>query len=165
MKVKGYYPEYKNWLTEKQWLSKGKVIIDKTKTVTLWSNQFCNVSAIYAAPDNVRNMTDSEKLSFREERKLQRKLAKERQITRYELERARQEELDKATKLAEKLREDWHTEFQWRIFYGREVKENASGLLGSELNEQLSGLYVFGADYFYYNIEETYSPQEEAFNV
>ena len=106
MKVKRYYPEYKNWLTEKQWLSKGKVIIDMTKTVTLWSNQFCNVSSVYAAPDNVRDMTDSEKLSFREEMKLQRKLAKERQITRYELERARQEELDKATKLAEKLRED-----------------------------------------------------------
>ena len=80
MKVKRYYPEYKDWLTEKQWLSKGKVIIDKTKTVSLWSNQFCNVSAVYAAPDNVRDMTESEKLSYKEEQRLQRKLAKENLI-------------------------------------------------------------------------------------
>ena len=165
MKVKRYYPEYKDWLTEKQWLSKGKVIIDDSKTVKLWSNQFCNVSSIYASPDNVREMTEAEKLSFQEEKKLQQQLSKERRISKLELEKIRQEELNKALKLAEKLREDWHTEFQWRIFYGREVKENASGLLGSELNEQLSGLYVFGADYFYYNIEETYLPKEEALNV
>lgn len=165
MKVKRYYPEYKDWLTEKQWLSKGKVIIDKTKTVSLWSNQFCNVSAVYAAPDNVRDMTESEKLSYKEEQRLQRKLAKEKQITKYELEKARQEELDKAAKLAEKFRADWHTEFQWRIYYGREIKANAGGVLGSKLNEQLSGLYVFGAEYFYYNIEDTYLPTEEALNV
>ena len=109
-------------------------------------------------------MTASEKLSYKEEKKLQRQLAKERQIPRYKIEKARQEELEKAIKLAEKLREDWHTEFQWRIFYGREIKENAGGVLGSKLNEQLSGLYVFGAEYFYYKIEDTYLSQEAAHN-
>lgn len=145
MKVKRYYPEYKNWLTEKQLLSKGKVIIDKTKTVTLWSNQFCNVSAIYAAPDNVRPMTVEE---LEEEKAKRKKAYAERKI--------KQERKKQREEYACKLREDWHTPWQWLSEYSRVVKDGAYAKSGKTLNEWIGrNACVFGSDYAYFNIKDT----------
>ncbi len=158
MKVKKYYPEYKNWLTENQWAKQSKVIIDKTKAVELWSNQFCSVCSWYAAPDNVRDMTEEEIIKYKNKIKLHRKEIREEA-------KRKKEAFIRRCRYAEQMREDWHTEWQWLSQYRRIVNNGAVAKDGDELNHQCGKDWcVFGSNYCYYNIKDTrYIEDEEEY--
>ena len=145
MKVKRYYPEYKDWKTEKQWAKEKLTIADRSKAVELWSNQFCQVASLYAAPDNVRPMTVEELEAEKAKRK---KAYAERKI--------KQERKKQREEYACKLREDWHTPWQWLSEYSRVVNDGAYAKSGKTLNEWIGrNACVFGSDYAYFNIRDT----------
>lgn len=149
MKVKNNCPEYKDYKSEKQLLKENMIIIDRSKAVELWSNQFCRYASFYAAPDNVRPMTDKELSSWKEKQKQQRKLQNEKR---------KEEKLYKERQVAyaNELREQWHTQWQWLRDYSRIVKDNADFKEGETLNKLIGkDWYIFGADYVYFNIKDT----------
>ena len=149
MKVKTYCPEYKDWKTEKQWAKAGYVIIDRSKTVELWSNQFCNVCSWYASPDNVRPMTAEE---------LENKKLKEKEHRKkvYAEQKEKRERLKQMAERASILRGEWHTVWQWLSEHRREVNDGAYAESGKTLNERIGkGCCVFGSDYGYFNIKDT----------
>lgn len=66
MKVKTKWPEYEGWCSERQLAEQGKTIVDPDKAEMLWTNSFCKRVCVYAAPDNVRDMTEEEKAAYKD---------------------------------------------------------------------------------------------------
>lgn len=149
MEVKKNYPEYNDWLTESQWEKQYKVIIDKTKAVKLWSNQFCVCSSLYAAPDNVRDMTEPERTDYQN---------KVRQLRKKYREDAKQkrDSYKRKLKYAGQLRKEWHTKWQWLGIYHRKIVDEAAFKAGKTLNNYIGrDWYVFASDYCYFHINNT----------
>ena len=155
MKVKKYYIEYQNWKTEKQWSKEQMTIIDRTKAEELWTNQYCSVYALYAAPDNVRPMTDDEiNAKKAKEKEYRKKAAAERKV--------KKEREKRIVEYASKLREEWHTVWQWLSEHRREVNNGAYCKTGKTLNELIGrNCYVFGSDYSYFNIKDTHYIEDD----
>lgn len=147
MKVKNHCPEYASWKTERQWAEKHFVIVDKSKAVELWSNQFCNVSSLYASEDNVRPMNEEELQKFKSKKTKERKEAEERR-------KEKKADYERRCKYADELRENWHTEWQWLRDYRRIVNDGATWKDGESLNERIDW-NLFGSDYCYFNIKDT----------
>ena len=149
MKVKKYYSEYNNWKTEKQWNKLFFTVIDYSKTVELWANQYCSVSSKYASPQNVRPMNDLEI-------NIQKRKEKEKRHIRYIENKKKKEILKAKNEYASKLREEWHTEWQWLSIYSRTVNNNAIYKSGKTLNNSIGrNCCNFGSDYCYFHISDT----------
>lgn len=83
MKVRNYSPEYKDYLTIRQWAKKGFLPIENAVGVELWANQFCQDSYVYYSPEEVSTAT-KEQLSdfFKPERERRNAKAKARRQRR-----------------------------------------------------------------------------------
>lgn len=145
MKVKNNRPEYQEWKSEGQWAKLGKVILDPEKAETLWPNQYCSQTCLYAAPDNVRNMTETENAAYRI------KLSEQRKAARIRKNKEAQYEEE-----AIRLRDEWHTPWQWLRDYHRVPNEKALYKSGQKLNNEIKiNCAPFGTDYEYCHIDDT----------
>lgn len=66
MKIKNYHKEYAGYLTRRQLLLQGLVPTDKNDGISLWTNSFCNRSAVYFDSAKTRPATADELREFRE---------------------------------------------------------------------------------------------------
>lgn len=140
---------YKDWISENQLAKQGKSIADRTKAEMLWTNQFCVKSCLYTSPDNIRDMTENEKTDYKkqinEKRKIARKKNKEKEERRKELEL-----------FSQKMRAEWHTEWQWLRDYHRVPTNEAVFVTGEDLNKRIGKDWnIFADNYFYCNINCT----------
>lgn len=149
MKVKTNWPEYREWISEGQLARQGKAVLDRTKAVTLWTNPFCQKSCLYTSPDNVRDMTFEEKTAYRAKINEQHRIARKERITK-------KLDYERGLAHAEKVREEWHTDWQWLRDYHRISKIGTLYRTGESLNrEEVFGWTVFGSNYDYCHIDDT----------
>lgn len=59
MKIKKYWPEYRDYRTDKQWAELGFTLKPDATGVELWSNQYCQHSYRYYSPDEVMKVTEN----------------------------------------------------------------------------------------------------------